>query len=574
MANEAPEIPESELCSQLIGAGEKLLAPPSSVDEALGILKTMEELLSSLEQLPSQAVREALVPAMNGLVSDELFKHDNMEVRVSVMSCIHELIRVGAPDTPYIDDCMKVIFRETVTNVFGKLSSFSGRSYDQALQILHTVAQVKSSLILLDLDCNQLINRMFETFIDNIQPNHPDVVFSDMEEIMTLLIQETEDISVEILKPLLTVVNQENQIDSPTSRILAAKVLKNCSEIVKPYLIEFVEQLRKDIEHCTYVIASIWPDMPALENEMNETDKDATDVPLIPEGSTSTQMDNYESSLVNEQTSKALIVHENHEKMPIIAIGSVQDVTTETGGEVLPGGGVKNSMTLADNQHIEQMKFPPKESVEEPDALETKGMGKKTCTEALPVGKANTLQIAGTEQIEQVQILGKESLQSGTSESGKGLKHSVVSGDKSSSENPGKQSNYGKRKSLPGKKGKKKKTGKEDCDAEVLPKGCRKPEDDKEYGEELVDSRILVWWPEDQQFYEGNVTKYDPVKREHQVDYLDGDVEVLTLIKERWLLRVSDEAPTVKRRSKKPRTVKEHRAEIVDSRVKEGVAGQ
>ncbi|CAI9106702.1 OLC1v1005915C1 [Oldenlandia corymbosa var. corymbosa] len=609
MANEAPEIPESELCSQLIEAGQKLLGPPPSVDEVLQILNSVEELLSSVGQEPSRALREALVPAMNGLISEKLFRHDSVDVKVSVLFCIHELIRVGAPDSPYVDDRMKEIFQETVNNVFGKLSLFSGRSYAKALQILHTVAKVKSSLILLDIGCNALISRMFQVLMDTIQPNHPDVVFSNMEEIMTTLIQESDEVSVDLLKPLLTVVDKENQINSPPSQILAMKVLKNCSEIVKPYLIEFVEQLRKDVAACTYIIASIWPDMPASENVAKEAEKEASSVPLMLEVGT-TQRDDYESSSANDKISKALICHENNEKMPTedtesvqtgtgreaglrtnkdasiilaaheqveqlqivdadktqpetllarnntgktlmvdeqveqirsVAKKCVEPETLET-GEVLRGGRGKSSTTYAGNEQIEQMKSPPKEC-EMPDALVTTGRGKK----------------AGPEQIKPLQL--------DTSESGKGLKHSVVRADRTSSENPRRQSNYGKRKSLPEKKGqpKKKKILKEECEAEVLPKGCQKPQDGKEYREELIGERILVWWPEDKQFYEGFVETYDPIKKEHKVAYLDEDVEVLRLENERWLLRECDETSS---HYKKFRTVKGYNKEIVGSRVK------
>ncbi|ONK69377.1 uncharacterized protein A4U43_C05F22220 [Asparagus officinalis] len=52
--------------------------------------------------------------------------------------------------------------------------------------------------------------------------------------------------------------------------------------------------------------------------------------------------------------------------------------------------------------------------------------------------------------------------------------------------------------------------------------------------EELVGSRIKVWWPLDKAFYEGVVQSYDPGKKKYMILYDDGDVEVLNLNKEKW----------------------------------------
>lgn len=56
----------------------------------------------------------------------------------------------------------------------------------------------------------------------------------------------------------------------------------------------------------------------------------------------------------------------------------------------------------------------------------------------------------------------------------------------------------------------------------------------KEYGKELVGTRIKVWWPLDGRFYKGVVSSFDRMKRKHTVNYDDGETEKLKLHKERW----------------------------------------
>lgn len=51
---------------------------------------------------------------------------------------------------------------------------------------------------------------MFDAVIFS-RPDHPNVVFTNMEEIMTLLIEESDEISMELLQPLLDSARKENK---------------------------------------------------------------------------------------------------------------------------------------------------------------------------------------------------------------------------------------------------------------------------------------------------------------------------------------------------------------------------
>lgn len=53
-------------------------------------------------------MRDALQPSMNALISNELFRHSDVAVKISVASCIAEITRITAPDAPYDEEQMKV----------------------------------------------------------------------------------------------------------------------------------------------------------------------------------------------------------------------------------------------------------------------------------------------------------------------------------------------------------------------------------------------------------------------------------------------------------------------------------
>nr|GEU60897.1 phospholipase-like protein [Tanacetum cinerariifolium] len=59
-----------------------------------------------------------------------------------------------------------------------------------------------------------------------------------------------------------------------------------------------------------------------------------------------------------------------------------------------------------------------------------------------------------------------------------------------------------------------------------------------EHDENLVGRSIKVWWPEDEDYYQGVVKSFDRSKKQHQVLYDDGEEELLDLKQEQWELVV------------------------------------
>ncbi|KAL5980453.1 hypothetical protein ACLOJK_028361 [Asimina triloba] len=291
------QMEEKELEDQLVEIGTKLLeSPPSANDELLQLLndqqvrlrdgknlgnagkcgnhctwkckesekiKTKKALglqvegcLVKVEQSPSNSMLTALRPSVKALVVKDILKHSDMDVKVAVASCISEITRITAPDAPYEDDMMKDIFQIIVT-AFENLHDLSSTSYAKRVSILETVAKVRSCVVMLDLECDALILVMFQHFFRAIRDSHPDNVFSSMETIMTLVIEESEDISSELLSLILSSVKKEDKDVSRISCRLGEKVIANCAEKLKPYLMQEVQSVKISLNDYSKVVASI-----------------------------------------------------------------------------------------------------------------------------------------------------------------------------------------------------------------------------------------------------------------------------------------------------------------------------
>ncbi|KAJ6694909.1 TRANSCRIPTIONAL REGULATOR [Salix koriyanagi] len=219
----------------------------------------LEHLLANVEQAPSRSMQDALLPPMKALISSAILRHLDEDVRVAVASCMSEIARITAPDAPYNDDLMKEIFQLTVAS-FEKLSHESGHCYTKAVSILENVARVRSCLMMLDLELDELILDMFQYFLKFIRSNHPQIAILAMETIMTLVIDESEEISVEILTLLLASVKKQNQSFSPIAWKLGERVITNCAAKIKPYLKEAMQSAGIPLDEYAPIVVSIFQD--------------------------------------------------------------------------------------------------------------------------------------------------------------------------------------------------------------------------------------------------------------------------------------------------------------------------
>ncbi|CAA0829368.1 Unknown protein [Striga hermonthica] len=292
-----PELSNKELEERLTAAGNSLLLPPSSVIELLPLLDQIEELLSQVEQSPTQSMQTALSPLTKALIMEELVKHSNEDVKVGVASCICEITRITAPEAPYDDDKMKDVF-QLIVPPFENLSETSSRSYGKRASILEIVAKVRSCLIMLDLECDQMINEMFQHFLKAIRDYHPEIIFASMESIMTLVLEESEDISPDLLNPILATLKKNNENVLPIAKRLAARVIENSSEKLRPYLAQAVKSLGSPAEDYGEVVASLCRE---------DTDTTLVIVQMVREGGEGTDSQEKDSTLI--ESSKSVVTN-------------------------------------------------------------------------------------------------------------------------------------------------------------------------------------------------------------------------------------------------------------------------
>ncbi|XP_024361717.1 sister chromatid cohesion protein PDS5 homolog A isoform X2 [Physcomitrium patens] len=222
---------------ELIDIGKKL-GKSQTKDALVKLLVQSSALLAELDQSPPQSTHNAMKGCSEALVSPALLRHKDNEVGLLVAICLSEIMRIVAPDAPYSDETLKEIFQLIVTNFKG-LDDVNSSSFARRVNILETVAKVRSCVVMLDLECDDLILEMFEIFFDTASVDHPQNVFVAMRNILSLVLEESEKIPTEILEVILKNLLKTNK-EGSAARKLAIAVVERSADKLEPYVRSFL----------------------------------------------------------------------------------------------------------------------------------------------------------------------------------------------------------------------------------------------------------------------------------------------------------------------------------------------
>ncbi|XP_073137283.1 sister chromatid cohesion protein PDS5 homolog A isoform X2 [Henckelia pumila] len=228
-----------QLQQQLRELGAKLESPPASKDALIKVLKQGASCLSELDQSPSKPVMDSMDAFLTSIAKPELVKHQDREVKLFVAVCICEITRITAPEAPYDDDVLKDIF-ELIVGTLSGLKDVNGPSFGRRVVILETLARYRSCVVMLDLECDDLVNEMFHTFFKVVSDEHPENALTSMQTIMEVLFEESEDVPENLLLIILSALGPNKENVNSAARRLAMNVIEHCAGKLEPGIKQFL----------------------------------------------------------------------------------------------------------------------------------------------------------------------------------------------------------------------------------------------------------------------------------------------------------------------------------------------
>ncbi|GLJ40362.1 hypothetical protein SUGI_0830400 [Cryptomeria japonica] len=217
--------------------GKRLAQAPLSKDTLLKLLKQTVSSLSELNQSPT--LRSVLGPINEALVQPAVLRHKDKDARLLVAACFSEIMRILAPDPPYSDDLLKDIFKLFVS-IFEELDEVESPYFSRRVNILETIAKVRCCVLMLDINCEDVVLEMFRVFFSVVREDHPPSVQQGMTAIMELILEESGDISQRMLDLILGNLLKDHRNASLAAHQLSISVVQHCTEKLEPVVQQFL----------------------------------------------------------------------------------------------------------------------------------------------------------------------------------------------------------------------------------------------------------------------------------------------------------------------------------------------
>ncbi|GAM35044.1 cohesin-associated protein [Talaromyces pinophilus] len=181
------------------------------VADLLSRLQILAHELSTTEQ--DDIDKASLKKVSQELANGHLLAHRDKGVRAWVTSCIVDILRLCAPDAPFTGNQLKDIFTCIVTSIIPALADPSNAYNTQHIYVLNSLAEVKSIVLLTDLDApDALIFPLFNSCFDIVEGSSKSStgeqvaknVEYDMTRLLVTVIDESPTLAPEVVDILIT----------------------------------------------------------------------------------------------------------------------------------------------------------------------------------------------------------------------------------------------------------------------------------------------------------------------------------------------------------------------------------
>ncbi|KAG0205383.1 hypothetical protein BGX28_003004 [Mortierella sp. GBA30] len=211
---------------------------------AADLLKKLKDLHAEIKLLQQETVDTRSLSAITKpLIDSSILNHKDKGVRIYAACCIADLLRLYAPDAPYNNNNLKVIFGLFVKEL-RHIVNPSGPYYDMYFYLLESLFVVKSIVLVADLkNADEIMIELFRNMFDDIRPQQAKVVQVSMSELLQTIIEHVDNLPQEIVDIILAQFLHRHKFDNPAAYRLACDLGNNCAEKLQRYVFQYFSDI-------------------------------------------------------------------------------------------------------------------------------------------------------------------------------------------------------------------------------------------------------------------------------------------------------------------------------------------
>ncbi|KFK42149.1 hypothetical protein AALP_AA2G217700 [Arabis alpina] len=236
------------------------------------LIKYLREVATALSQIEQPLVTETankkkalklleaeLKPLNGSIIKHGLLKNRDNDVSLLVTVCVTEIFRILAPEPPFEDKYLRDIFNLFLAE-FSELSDTGSPYFSKRAKILETVSRCKCSLVMLDVECHDLIHEMFNIFFSVVREHHQQSLINQKKaktqqqkantqqtqqslfnDILTIMIDILkEETSSSLVNIILENLVKEGKDATSAANNLASSLIENCTDTLEPFICSFL----------------------------------------------------------------------------------------------------------------------------------------------------------------------------------------------------------------------------------------------------------------------------------------------------------------------------------------------
>ncbi|KAI8599735.1 armadillo-type protein [Dissophora ornata] len=208
------------------------------------LLKKLKDLHAELKTLEQEAVdTSSLSSVTKQLIDPSIVNHKDKGVRIYAACCIADLLRIYAPDAPYTNNNLKVIFGLFV-NELRHISTPTSPYFSMYYYLLESLSVVKSIVLITDLkNADELMVDLFRNIFDDIRPQQAKNVQICMSELLQHIIDEASQLPQDIVDIILAQFLHKQKFDNPAAYRLACDLGNNCADKLQRYVFQYFSDI-------------------------------------------------------------------------------------------------------------------------------------------------------------------------------------------------------------------------------------------------------------------------------------------------------------------------------------------